>query len=129
MLTRPGHLLRLEGLACFVAVLVVYGALGFSWWFFAALVLVPDLSMLAYARGPQVGARIYNAVHSSVVPLGLAVAGHLAGSDGVLLVGLVWLAHVAVDRTFGYGLKLPTGFHDTHLGPIGRERRSADRAD
>ena len=128
MLTRPPHLLRLEGLVLFVAVLVVYGAFGFSWWLLAALLLVPDLSMLAYARGPQFGARVYNAVHSSVLPLGLAVAGHLARSDGVLLVGLVWLGHVAVDRAFGYGLKLPTGFHDTHLGPIGRGRRSADRA-
>jgi hypothetical protein len=128
MLTRPPHLLRLEGLVVFVAVLVAYGAFGFSWWLFAALLLVPDLSMLAYARGPRVGARVYNAVHSSIVPLGLAVAGHLTRSDGVLLVGLVWLAHVAVDRAFGYGLKLPTGFHDTHLGPIGPGRRSADRA-
>jgi len=123
MLTRPPHLLRLEGLVVFVAVLVAYGAFGFSWWLFAALLLLPDLSMLAYARGPQFGARVYNAAHSSVVPLGLALAGHLARSDGVLLVGLVWLGHVAVDRAMGYGLKLPTSFHDTHLGPIGRGRR------
>lgn len=25
-----------------------------------------------------------------------------------------------LDRAFGYGLKLPTGFKDTHLGRIGR---------
>ncbi|TGV30518.1 DUF4260 family protein, partial [Mesorhizobium sp. M8A.F.Ca.ET.142.01.1.1] len=26
------------------------------------------------------------------------------------------------DRALGYGLKLPTGFQDTHLGRIGRYR-------
>ena len=36
-------------------------------------------------------------------------------------VGLIWLAHVGVDRALGYGLKYGTGFGDTHLGRIGRQ--------
>ena len=36
-------------------------------------------------------------------------------------VGVVLFAHVAVDRALGYGLKLPAGFRDTHLGRIGRD--------
>jgi hypothetical protein len=28
-----------------------------------------------------------------------------------------------MDRAVGYGLKLPTSFQDTHLGPIGRKRQ------
>jgi hypothetical protein len=125
-MTEPTRLLRLEGLAVLIVVLVAYGAFGFSWWLLAALVLLPDLSMLGYARGPRIGARVYNLVHASVLPLGLALGGYLSGTDGALLVGLVWLAHIAFDRTFGYGLKLPTSFHDTHLGRIGpgRSRRS-----
>jgi hypothetical protein len=28
--------------------------------------------------------------------------------------------HIGLDRTFGYGLKLPTDFRDTHVGRIGK---------
>jgi len=122
--TDPIRVLRLEGLALLVAVLVAYGTLGFSWWAFAALVLLPDLSMLAYAAGPRVGATVYNLAHATVLPIAAALVGYLTGSDVMLLVGLVWLAHVGVDRAFGYGLKHPTGFHDTHLGRIGRADRT-----
>jgi len=37
------------------------------------------------------------------------------------LAGAVLFAHVAVDRALGYGLKLHSGFRDTHLGRIGRD--------
>lgn len=129
LLTEPTRLLRLEGLALLAVVLVAYGAADFSWWAFAALLLLPDLSMLAYARGPRIGARVYNLVHTSVLPFGLVLVGFLSARDGALAVGLVWLAHIAADRALGYGLKLPTSFHDTHLGGIGRGRpRNATHA-
>ncbi|HTE67028.1 MAG TPA: DUF4260 family protein, partial [Candidatus Binatia bacterium] len=38
----------------------------------------------------------------------------------VALAGAIVFAHVGMDRTLGYGLKLPTDFRDTHLGRIGR---------
>ena len=28
---------------------------------------------------------------------------------------LIWIVHIGVDRTLGYGLKYPTDFKDTHL--------------
>ena len=37
-------------------------------------------------------------------------------------VAAIWVAHIAMDRALGYGLKLPTGFTDTHLGKIGKGR-------
>ncbi len=37
-----------------------------------------------------------------------------------LQVAAVWTAHIAMDRALGYGLKLSTGFSDTHLGRIGQ---------
>jgi hypothetical protein len=37
--------------------------------------------------------------------------------------GLSWIAHIALDQTLGYGLKLPKSFEHTVLGPIGRSRR------
>lgn len=36
--------------------------------------------------------------------------------------GAIWLAHLGMDRLLGYGFKLPTGFKDTHLGQIGRNK-------
>lgn len=122
MLTNPTRVLRLEGFAVLVVAVVAYGAFGFSWWVFAALVLLPDLSMLAYARGPRFGARAYNLVHTSVLPFALALVGFFWSSDAALAAGLAWLAHIGLDRAVGYGLKRPTGFHDTHLGRIGRGR-------
>ncbi len=35
-------------------------------------------------------------------------------------IALIWFGHIGVDRLLGYGLKLPTGFQDTHHGRIGR---------
>jgi hypothetical protein len=37
----------------------------------------------------------------------------------VLALGLVWLAHIGVDRLLGYGLKYNDNFQHTHLGWIG----------
>ena len=122
LLTAPTRLLRLEGLALLAVVLVAYGAADLSWWAFAALFLLPDLSMVAYTRGPRIGARFYNLAHTSVLPLALALVGFLVARDVALAIGLAWLAHIAADRALGYGLKRPTSFHDTHLGRIGRGR-------
>ena len=33
-------------------------------------------------------------------------------------IALIWGAHIGIDRLFGYGLKYPTGFKDTHLGRV-----------
>ena len=33
-------------------------------------------------------------------------------------VALIWLAHTGADRLFGYGLKYPTAFKDTHLSRV-----------
>jgi len=113
-------LLRLEGLTAGCAALALYADAGFSWAMFALLILAPDLAMLGYVAGPRAGALTYNAAHSCVLALATALAGHLSGSAAVTAVGLIWLAHIGFDRALGYGLKYPSGFHDTHLGRIGR---------
>jgi len=59
-------LLRLEGLVVAAVAALLYARTGASWWLFAALWLVPDLSMFGYLAGPCQGARIYNAIHSYV---------------------------------------------------------------
>jgi hypothetical protein len=70
--------------------------------------------------GPRVGALTYNLAHNLVLPLALLGLGAWTGVTWPLLAGGVLLAHVGMDRALGYGLKLPSGFKDTHLGRIGR---------
>ena len=110
--------LRLEGIAGAALSAVFYARTGASWLLFAALWLLPDLSMLGYLAGPRWGARIYNAIHSYVTPATLAVSGLLLGSPALLPYALIWMNHIAVDRLLGYGLKYPAGFKYTHLNTL-----------
>ena len=110
--------LRLEGIAGAALSAVFYARTGASWWLFAALWLLPDLSMLGYLAGPRSGARIYNAIHSYVTPATLAVSALLLGSPALLPYALIWMNHIAVDRLLGYGLKYPAGFKYTHLNTL-----------
>lgn len=108
----PPVLLRVEGAVMLAASLLLYGG---NWVLFAALFLVPDLSMLGYLAGPRAGALAYNAFHTYAPPGVLAALGVLTGVDLILSVALVWFAHIGFDRMVGYGLKYPTNFFDTHL--------------
>lgn len=112
-------LLRLEGLAIGVAALVAYHLSGSSWWLFAALILVPDVSFVAYLAGPVAGAYAYNALHSWLGPVVLILVAVLGGWQMGISVGIIWAVHIGFDRALGYGLKFPSGFRDTHLGRIG----------
>ncbi|NLY92973.1 MAG: DUF4260 domain-containing protein [Myxococcales bacterium] len=122
----PRLLLRLEGALLLLLSAAVYARLGAGWGVFAALFLVPDVSLLAYLAGPRVGAAAYNAAHSLVRPALLAASGLAVGAPSwAIPVALIWAAHVGFDRMLGYGLKYATGFSHTHLGGIGREARAA----
>jgi hypothetical protein len=113
-------LLRLEGLAVAVVTAVLYARTGAAWWLFAALWLAPDLSMLGYLAGSCWGARIYNAVHSYVVPISLASIALVVHGNALLPFALIWANHIGVDRLMGYGLKYSDGFGFTHLGLLGK---------
>ena len=115
-LVRPAVLLRIEGLAALIVTVLLYREVGESWWWFALLFFAPDLTFAGYAAGPKIGSVIYNAAHTTVLPLALAGIGVVGDSEMAVAVALIWLAHIAMDRMLGYGLKLPTGFKDTHLG-------------
>ena len=82
--------------------------------------LVPDVSMLGYAGGSRTGAIVYNVAHAQILPLLVFVVAAVAMSATLAAAAAVWLAHIGLDRALGYGLKAPTGFHDTHLGRIGK---------
>jgi hypothetical protein len=116
----PRTWLRLEGLALLTASMLAYHWQLGSWWTFAALFFAPDLAMAGYAVGPALGARLYNLVHNEVAPIFLGMYGIAVGRNDVVPYALIWLAHIGFDRGLGFGLKYPTEFRDTHLGPIGR---------
>lgn len=115
------RILRVESAAIGLMGIVAYLSLGGPPLLLIPALLAPDLSMLGYLAGPRVGAVTYNLVHN----WGLAVALALVAVIGHLLwplqVAVILAAHVGWDRALGYGLKLPTGFRDTHLGRIGRD--------
>jgi len=101
----------------------LYARTGASWWLFAALWLVPDLSMLGYlGQRPCRAARIYNAFHTYTVPVVLALAAMLLQAHLLLPVALIWINHIGVDRLLGYGLKHGDGFASTHLGRLGKQK-------
>lgn len=117
--------LRVEGLAAFGVSVAGYAQWSHQGWvLFALLFLVPDLSMLGYLRGPRVGAAAYNLVHTYIGPALLGALAVCWWGDVWLAVALIWSAHIGLDRLLGYGLKWPTSFQATHLGPIGRARVS-----
>lgn len=111
-------MLRLEALAVLAASLAAFASLGVSWWWFAALILVPDLSAIGYAGGSRLGAWCYDLVHTYVGPGALAVIGYLVGEPMVMAIAAVWFAHIGFDRLIGYGLKFAGSPRDTHLSRI-----------
>ena len=99
---------------------LLYAVWGGSWWVYAPLFLVPDLSFAAYLGGPRAGAIAYNAAHSYMAPMALMTSGFALASPLALSIAMIWLAHIGIDRALGYGLKYAAGFGFTHLGHIGR---------
>jgi len=112
--------LRLEALAILAAAVLLYARGDHSWLLFAILLLAPDLSFIAYAAGPRIGAIVYNIAHSYAVPIIAAIMFLITGRS--LAIPLIWIAHIGMDRAVGYGLKYPAAFSQTHLGVIGRQR-------
>jgi hypothetical protein len=117
-------LLRLEGLALLASMVLVYALWGGSWWVFALLLLLPDISLAAYLAGPGTGAIVYNAAHSTLIPAALAALGLALGAPLMVSLAIIWLAHIGMDRAVGYGLKYEAGFAFTHLGRIGTKTPS-----
>jgi hypothetical protein len=115
MLKKPALLLRIEGSLLFAVSILCYRETHASWILFAALLLVPDVSMVGYLANAKIGATIYNAVHTLAAPL-LLLAYAIATQHAALFpYALIWTTHLGVDRMLGYGLKYPTQFKDTHL--------------
>jgi hypothetical protein len=111
---------RLEGLVLGALALMAtwYFFSNYGWLIYVVLILLPDVSMIGYLRDPRLGAILYNLGHTFSLPLILAVYGFYVQSPAAVLVALLWIAHIGIDRALGFGLKLPSGFKDTHLGTL-----------
>jgi hypothetical protein len=114
--------LRLEGLAAFAAGLVLFGIGGGAWLLLLPLLLLPDVSAVGYLAGSRVGAFTYNLAHTWAPGFVVLAIGAWLASPALLVLAAILIAHVGMDRALGYGLKLPSSFHDTHLGRIGRAK-------
>ncbi len=111
---------RAEGLAAFAFALYTFNRFELSWGWFIVLLFSIDVFMIGYVFDKKVGAAIYNIGHSYVIPFVLWIAAWEFESTAVMTLSLVWLAHIGMDRAFGYGLKFNKGFTHTHLGKIGK---------
>jgi hypothetical protein len=115
MLNKPGILLRMEGFLILSVSVLLYWQMHFGWLIFVILLLAPDISMVGYLGGVKIGASIYNLVHTLIGPLLLIGFSLLTARNSLLAYGLIWTAHIGMDRVMGFGLKYPTNFKDTHL--------------
>ncbi|QLG44660.1 DUF4260 domain-containing protein [Costertonia aggregata] len=115
------HLLRLEEFAMFILGVFMFGLLGFEWWWFLVLILIPDIGMLGYLFGNTTGAIGYNLFHHKGMAIVIYFLGMYLSFPLVQLAGVILFSHSAMDRVFGYGLKYDKGFKYTHLGEIGKK--------
>ncbi|XPP25508.1 MAG: DUF4260 family protein [Leucobacter sp.] len=104
-----------------LVVLLIIVCVQRGWWAAGIVVIfavLPDIALLgAFAeRGRLKPARVglYNLLHAVPIALGLSSLGmilQILGLDAwwLTVAGLAWLAHIAVDRLCGYGLRAEDG--------------------
>jgi len=120
VVSKPRFFLRLEGVVLFFASLFLFNSTHQHWWWVPVLLLAPDAFMAGYVRSTQLGALIYNIGHTYLLPTLMALYGWHVHRPLVLAIGLIWLAHIGMDRFAGYGLKYDDNFKHTHLGSLSK---------
>jgi len=112
-------LLQLEAIGEFILSIVLFSQLGYRWWIFPLLILLPDLSMIGYLFGTKPGAICYNIFHHKLLAVLIFAVGYGVSYPPMILAGIILFGHAAMDRIFGYGLKYNDDFKHTHLGWMG----------
>ncbi|HEY2980389.1 MAG TPA: DUF4260 domain-containing protein [Anaerolineales bacterium] len=115
------NLIKIEEFALLGLAVFLFAGLDYAWWSYPLLFFAPDVSMVGYAAGSRIGAAAYNLVHHKGVAVACYVLGSVLGQQGLQFAGLIILGHSSFDRIWGYGLKYPDSFQNTHLGRIGRQ--------
>ncbi|WP_037322606.1 DUF4260 family protein [Amycolatopsis thermoflava] len=104
----------------FLLAFAVFEAVKHGGWTVGALLLGligPDLTFLAGIGAPPAERGVlprrvvpfYNAAHHWAGPVVLLVVFSFVASPAAFTLGLAWLAHIVVDRAFGYGLRTADG--------------------
>lgn len=115
---KPRIWLRLEGLVVLVGSIALFATTQQPWWLVPVLILLPDICAAGYVSGSRVGALAYNIGHTYLLPAAVSGVGLATDRPLCLAIGLLWFAHIGMDRFAGYGLKYDTDFKDTHLGRL-----------
>jgi len=115
------NLLKVEEAMQWIATIYLSYQLPVPGWWYWALFLLPDLSMLGYVVNPRIGATTYNFVHHKGVAIACGLTGLYFQQVELQLAGLVLYGHSSFDRLCGYGLKFSDDFKNTHLGLIGKK--------
>lgn len=108
-------LLKTEEAFLFILSIYIFAQLEYAWWWFPALLLLPDIGMLGYLINTKIGAVIYNLVHHRAASIIVYIIGSIIISPIIQLIGIIMFAHTAMDRVFDYGLKYSDNFKHTHL--------------
>ncbi|GHE94228.1 membrane protein [Amycolatopsis deserti] len=106
--------------AVFLLAFAVFEVVKHGGWTVGALLLGligPDLTFLTGIGAEQVERGVlprrvvpfYNAAHHWAGPAVLLAVCTFVTSPAAFTLGLAWLAHIAVDRVFGYGLRTADG--------------------
>ncbi len=111
-------LLKSEELIQFLAAIYLFSRLNFAWWWFPALLLLPDISMVGYLINPAVGAVLYNVAHHKGLGIVIGLLGLMTDNQNLMLAGVILFAHSSMDRVAGYGLKYFDDFKHTSLGSL-----------
>ncbi|WPR72528.1 DUF4260 domain-containing protein [Flavobacterium sp. NG2] len=114
-------IIKLEELGMFILGIFLFSQLDYAWWWFLALLLTPDFSMLGYLFNNKAGAFLYNLFHHKGIAIGVYLTGISLSNAPMQLAGTILFSHACFDRALGYGLKYETGFKFTHLGEIGKK--------
>jgi len=104
----------------FLLSIYLFNQLHFAWWWYLALILAPDLSMIGYAVNNKIGAVCYNIFHHKGLAIAVYIIGSYLQNEVLQLTGLILFGHSSMDRMLGYGLKYFEAFKSTHLGEIGK---------
>ena len=113
----PRVLLRAEGLAVLIGALLGFAALGGSWGSspspFSRLISRSWLTWPGRAPAPWPTTR-FTPIWALAALAALAYLGVVPTAWPLCL---IWMAHIGLDRPLGLGLKFPSAFGHTHLGP------------
>lgn len=115
------NILKVEEALMFALAIYASSLLPYAGWVFWAFFLAPDLGFIGYAINSRVGAFTYNILHHKGIAILFYILGVYFLLPPIQLAGTILFGHSSFDRMFGYGLKYPDSFHNTHLGPMGKK--------